>query len=358
MDTVENLEHDKFENSVFRLSRVVSLHSHGCGSLACPVCRKRRASVLRDMVSTAIEHGFGRDGLYMVTFTFRHDLTALDSYLASSRERSMSECMRILRRFGAGEWFSMSEFQGNGYLHFHCLVEFPTMLDFHKVKSDGKLLYSDSAIGELMRSLRCAWHWGAVNFLWVQSVGSASSYVTKYLCGGGEKHPVPDWVLSLPRFRFFSTSRGFWAKFGVNSKKSSPKKTDGKVSLEVEKTTLGDRVKKCGSKVDLFFHTKFLGTVCASLVSLSCMIPHRISSVYSDNGYGVCRVRECVSFDTASLLLSCNDDGLFNWKKELDRNDDAIRWLDSCEAEFSFGSFGRDYFNRDRNFQYPFVEVS
>lgn len=111
-------------------------------------------------------------------------------YLESRKRRHVGEFVRRLREeFGDFEWFCVVEFQGNGQVHYHVLINRP-FLDHGKV---WKL-----------------WRFGFC--LLRPCVDSTLGYLTKYLTKGVD---VPTWLLSFSSaLRMTSTSRQFWDEIG------------------------------------------------------------------------------------------------------------------------------------------------
>lgn len=230
-----------------------------CRSKWCPHCKEIESFKLSRDVAKVV--GTWRERIFLITLTVDGsafpDRERVYRHLLS--KRAPSEVMRALEHEG---WIGRHrlvgmEFQGNGSVHFHCLVHAPLgSIPHHRIAHHWNRFRPGWAgpVGTFEEGERAGQPRPAVGFVQYERIRkreAAAIYVSKYV--GKEGSELPAWFVALldqgKRPKRFSTSRGFWAGVRPPRPRCEAPRVKGP-SRPVR--PFAERVRRCGSVCSVF----------------------------------------------------------------------------------------------------------
>ncbi len=226
----------------------------GCNCWFCSKCCISKGYKLRARLVPILETF---NGLIMVSLTVDPDLfpDPKTAYFYTMDNRCISITTQDLHRWNhlsTRRYFYVIEWQHNTeQAHFHILfdskyIPWESILKSwskHRPKSAGPIIKNRPAFGTVLFS-KPVFEGGPLH---------AARYVTKYLIKIPE-YGFPQWVLKMGkdrRIRRYSTSRDFW------NEPSKPR-SEPKFSRKKRQISYSDRIKECGSSINLFEMKAFI----------------------------------------------------------------------------------------------------
>lgn len=304
-----------------------------CRNWFCPDCAERMGYSLRRKLAEALKDW---DSILMITLTVDQMLFSgpCEAYEWVRSHFGIGRLVRDMKRLGlvgSGRYFSVIEFQENGWPHWHILIESRFILHSEIERLWGRLRPPGIA-REPGRPLFGICRFSARSF---KSPEHAANYSTKYLVKE-PKHGWPNWVLDFEgRVARYSRSRNFWpsdtrrssskpdvvgvahsvgcfcqvCREGINSETGKPRR---------QLRTIRERTARCGQGSILMRYRRKL-------------LP--------DGGYE--RSRECVGFSPRSVRFLADrfhvdGDGFDGRKFTIER-----RWLRVVAEEFFPSPYSR-----------------